>query len=73
MVNQETQTPPEGGMPSSEDLAWALLSLMDGVKEHEIEEMTGLPEDDCRRIWDIYSSTGRSYLSTRPMIIRKGA
>ncbi len=35
------------------ELAWALLHIMDGVKPHEIQEMTGLPELDCVRIAQI--------------------
>jgi hypothetical protein len=35
---------------------WALENIMDGMKQHEIQEITGLPETDCQKIWDIYST-----------------
>jgi hypothetical protein len=38
------------------DLKWALCSLMDGMKEHEIHQTTGLPDEDCKKIWLIYVS-----------------
>ncbi len=28
----------------------AFVAMMDGVKSHEIQGMTGLPESDCERI-----------------------
>ena len=40
--------------PSREELAWALTTLMDGVKQHDIHEMTGLDVADIGRIWRIY-------------------
>jgi hypothetical protein len=39
---------------SKEHLAWALCSMMDGAKEHEIHEITGLPQDACKAIWSVY-------------------
>lgn len=39
---------------SKEHLAWALCSMMNGVKEHEIHEITGLPQDACKAIWSVY-------------------
>jgi hypothetical protein len=29
---------------------------MDGMKEHEIHQTTGLPDEDCKKIWLIYVS-----------------
>ncbi len=40
---------------TKKDLIWALCCLMDGVKEYEIHEMTGLPPHDCSLIWQIYT------------------
>lgn len=42
---------------SKEHLAWALCSMMDGVKEHEIHEITGLPQDACKAIWSVYTQS----------------
>ena len=45
--------------PSNEavqNYKWALCSLMDGMKEHEIHQITGLPNEDCKKIWSIYVS-----------------
>jgi hypothetical protein len=39
----------------NEHLVWALCSMMDGIKEHEIREITGLPQDDCEALWSIYT------------------
>jgi hypothetical protein len=39
---------------TKEHLAWALCSIMDGMKEHEIHEITGLPPDTCEAIWSVY-------------------
>ena len=30
--------------------ARALVDVMDGMKDHEIQEETGLPQEDCDRI-----------------------
>jgi hypothetical protein len=38
-----------------ENLSWALCSIMDGIKEHEIHEITGLPEGDCEKVWSVYT------------------
>lgn len=38
------------------EFAWALIALMDGVKQHELQNMTGLPEVVCDRIWNAYVS-----------------
>jgi hypothetical protein len=27
---------------------------MDGMKEHEIHQITGLPDENCKKIWSIY-------------------
>jgi hypothetical protein len=43
--------------PTKEDLEWALCSLMDGMRPHEIREMTGLPDEDCEKIWSVYEET----------------
>lgn len=40
---------------TKENLAWALCSVMDGMKEHEIHEITGLPQEACEKVWAIYS------------------
>ena len=34
------------------DIAWALVHIMDGIKRHELQEITGLAESDCERLWD---------------------
>ena len=39
---------------TKEDIAWALCSIMDGMKEHEIHEITGLPQYACDTIWAVY-------------------
>ena len=39
---------------TKENLVWALCSIMDGMKEHEIHELTGLPEDACQKVWATY-------------------
>jgi len=49
---------------TKENLAWALCLIMDGMKEHEIHETTGLPEEDCEMIWTIYRQALRNYLRT---------
>ena len=33
---------------------WALIQLMDGVKEHDLQSNTGLSQEDCDRIWTAY-------------------
>lgn len=40
---------------SKENVVWALCSLMDGMKEHEIQEITGLPQDACEALWSVYT------------------
>jgi hypothetical protein len=40
---------------SKENLTWALCSIMNGMKEHEIHEITGLPPEDCERLWSVYT------------------
>ena len=34
-------------------LAWALASIMDGMRCHDIAGETGLPEEDCKLINEI--------------------
>lgn len=34
-------------------LAWALATIMDGMKEHEIHEETGLPDIWCKLLHKI--------------------
>lgn len=41
-------------IPSRKDLIESLTSMMDGMKEHEIQEITGLPEESCKKIWNTY-------------------
>lgn len=36
------------------EITWALIQLMDGVKEHELQNDIGLPQEDCGRIWNAY-------------------
>ena len=31
--------------------AKSLFDVLDGVQEHDIQSMTGLPDDDCKRIY----------------------
>lgn len=40
--------------PPKERLIWALCSIMDGMKEHEIHEITGFPQETCEAIWSVY-------------------
>lgn len=40
------------GNENAQEIAWALIHVLDGVKRHDLEEMTGLPEPECDRIWD---------------------
>ena len=42
-------------IPSQSELIWALANLMDGVKEHDVQGMTGLSEEDASRIYEIAS------------------
>lgn len=42
-------------VPSQAELIWALANLMDGVKEHDVQGMTGLSEEDASRIYEIAS------------------
>jgi hypothetical protein len=37
-----------------EELVWALCSVLDGTKEHDLHCQTGLPEDACALIWGVY-------------------
>ena len=39
--------------PSYQDLVNALCDVMDGMQDHEIQEYTGLPDDDCKFIQDV--------------------
>lgn len=39
---------------SKEHLAWALCSIMDGMKEDEIRLITGCPPEICEAIWSVY-------------------
>lgn len=39
---------------TKENLVWALCSIMDGMKEHEIHALTGLPQDACEQVWAVY-------------------
>jgi len=36
------------------EITWALIQLMDGVKEHDLQNNTGLSQEDCDRIWNAY-------------------
>jgi hypothetical protein len=36
------------------EITWALIQLMDGVKEHDLQSNTGLSQEDCDRIWNAY-------------------
>lgn len=37
-------------MPTYQELVNALCDFMDGTQDHEIQEITGLPEEDAERI-----------------------
>lgn len=54
--SQSTTTPWRNTLMelTKENLAWALCSIMDGMKQHEIHEITGLPNEACEMIWTIY-------------------
>jgi hypothetical protein len=41
--------------PTQEELLWALSTVMDGVKEHEIVSMTGISEEEASRLNQIAS------------------
>lgn len=43
-----------GSGPSYEDLVWALVNVLNGVKEHELRDMTGMGQFECKRLWSIY-------------------
>ena len=34
-------------------LGWALVNVLDGVKEHDIMGMTGLSKEDCKKIHEV--------------------
>ena len=40
-------------MATREELAFALATLMDGVKEHDLPNMLGLDSNTCKRLFDI--------------------
>lgn len=40
--------------PTYAEIGGALLDLLDGSKEHDIQADTGLSEERCREIYDIY-------------------
>lgn len=42
-------------IPSKAELIWALTALMEGVKEHDVPAMTGLPEAESSRVYQISS------------------
>jgi len=42
-----------------ERLADALVSRMDGEKDHEISEETGLPDNDCLKIAEVRAEAAR--------------
>jgi hypothetical protein len=50
---------------AKEHVVWALCSLMDGMKEHEIHEITGLPQDHCEALWSVYTKALQEH-SARP-------
>ena len=52
---------PDLELPTREELAWALLNLLDGVEKHDLHNLTGLPEEENSKIWDIRSRTASSY------------
>lgn len=37
-----------------DEITWALITLMDGVKEHDLQNNTGLSQEYCDRIWNAY-------------------
>jgi len=43
---------------------------MDGIKEHEIHQMTGLPDEDCKKIWLIYVATLRNPNNVLPKHVK---
>lgn len=53
---------------SKENLTWALCSIVDGMKEHEISEITGLPREDCERLWSVYTQA-LNMPNQRPLIM----
>lgn len=44
----------ESDLPTYEEVVEALFAMMDGVKEWEIQEITGLGEEECSRIYQTY-------------------
>jgi 4-diphosphocytidyl-2C-methyl-D-erythritol kinase len=36
------------------EITWALIQLMDGEMKHDLQSKTGLPQEDCDRIWNAY-------------------
>lgn len=42
------------------ELEWALATLIDGQKEHDIQAMTGLNNDQCKRLYEIGVSLSRA-------------
>lgn len=52
-------------LPSAEDLAWALFQVMDGTQEHDLVAMTGLPEAECAKVFDIYRQVCNVYYPDR--------
>lgn len=64
-MSQTAQASENPGLPSAKDLAWALDMVLDGVNEHDLVSMTGLPEAECAKVFDIYRQVCKVYYPYR--------
>lgn len=47
---------------TKEELAWALMAVLNGVKKHELPDLTGFDDDeDNTRVWDTLTKTVSTY------------
>ena len=44
------------------DFAWALTQVLDGVKEHDLTDQFGIPEDECAKVMSLLAQA-RAYLA----------
>jgi len=45
----------ETQLPTYQDLVNALCDVLDGIQDHHIQDMTGLPDEDCDKIVSVRS------------------
>ncbi len=67
-MDQTLQGPAGAAPPDWRGLCWALDSLLDGVKQHDLPGMLGLGEEECDRIWCIYQSARAALAQPEPEV-----